>query len=141
MPELEKNIQERIDKLIDEGDKVYNQGNIKGAINYLKEAWEIFPDSKFCYPESYHVANYITLLSMEVKDFETAKEWALVTQKCHPERGDIVEKEFLIGQVAFESGDLKEAYKYFKLADEISKGLCFQGEDSKYVNLLYNKPE
>lgn len=141
MTELEEPIQEKVDEILDHSEIAYQENDLPSCIVWLKKAWDVLPGDKYVFDESYLIANDIVRLSMEIKDFKTAREWAFIAQKCDPERGDIGEKEFLIGQVAFESGDLKEAYKYFKLADEISKGLCFQGEDSKYVNLLYNKPE
>ena len=73
---------------------------------------------------------------MKIEDFNTAREWAHITKLCDPERPEIGEKEFLIGQVAYEAGDFEEAKKYLSLANSISKGLCFQGEDPKYIKLI-----
>lgn len=142
MVELDKITQEKIDKIIDDSDMIYNDGNgdIPKAIELLKKAWEELPsDTKFQYDDSFHIANFITVLSMEVEDYVTAKEWAFITQKCNPSRGDIGEKEFLIGQVAYAAGDMDEAYKYLKLADEVSNGLCFQEENPKYKKLARSK--
>ena len=52
------------------------------------------------------------------------------------DRGDIGEREFLIGQVAYEAGEEIEAKKFLKIANEKSEGMYFKGVDPKYRRLI-----
>ena len=109
-----KEIKHQIELLIDASDTFYNQGDLSGAIKKLLDSWELLPVEKEIFDESFLISKYITMLSMEIGDYEQAKVWAYKASKCDPERALNGEKEFLIGQVAFESGDMIDAKKYFK---------------------------
>ena len=136
MAKLDELTQNRIDDIVNSGSNAYGNGSLSEAIDLLKSAWNVLPEPKFIYDDSYHIARYITKISLELKAFVQAKEWAFIVKECDPERPDIGEKEFLIGQVAYESGDKLEAKKFFKIANDKSEGLCFQGEDEKYSKLI-----
>ena len=136
MAQLDKKIQLKINNLIDEGSEEYDKGDLNKAIESLKLAWSELPDTKFGYDDSYHIARYIVIISMELKIFSQALEWGLVVQKCDPERPDIGEKEFLLGQVFFESGDLEKAKFYLNIASQKSDNLCFIEQDPKYQKLI-----
>lgn len=136
MAKLDKVTQKRVDDIVAEGSNVYGNGDLLQSVDLLKKAWQELPNSKYVYDDSYHIARFISKISMELNDFTQSKEWAFIVEKCDPERGDIGEKEFLIGQVAYESGEELEALRYLKIANDKSDGLCFQGEDEKYRKLL-----
>lgn len=136
MAQLDAGLQAEIDKIKAESGLYFSKGEISAAINRLEAAWEVLPGSKILYDESFHLANYILQMALQNKDFSKAAHWANVLQKCDPERPEIGEREFIAGMTAFESGDFAAAKKWFVVANEKSNGLCFQGEDKKYRQLL-----
>ncbi len=123
---------ERVNKLISESSDFYEIGNRSKSIDLLEKAWQELPGVKYLYDESYHIARYLTKIFLESDNFELAKNWAFEVMKCDPERPDIGEKEFLVGKVLFESGEQSEALEYFRIANDKSEGMCFEGEDKKY---------
>lgn len=131
--------QNKIEELISESSSIYNSGDLLKSIQLLSEAWEELPQNKFDFDDSYHISRYIINLSLEMKDFDTAKKWILLYEKSDLERPDIGEREFLKGKVAYESGDILNALELFKIADKKSEGRCFEGENLKYHNFLKNK--
>jgi tetratricopeptide (TPR) repeat protein len=131
MAELDSVYQERVDDFMSKGNESYEKGELLDSIESLKSAWNVLPDNKFKYDDSYHIARYITELSMQIKAYDQAIEWAFIVKKCDPERPEIGEKEFLIGQVLYEAGKITEAIKFIKIASKVSNGLCFEGEDVK----------
>lgn len=136
MTKLSAEIQREIDELSDKSNDTYDNGDYIKTIELLEQAWNKLPNPKFMYDDSYHIARSIALISLKLDKFEQAKEWAEITKLCDPERQDIGEKEFLLGQVAYESGQLTEAKKYLKIADFKSGGRCFRGQNKKYQQVL-----
>ena len=116
MTTLDKLTQTKIENLVIESSDIYTKGNLEKSINLLKVAWEELPNSKYDYDYSYHIARHTTKILIELKAFAKASKWTEITSKCDPERADIGKKEFLIGQVAFESGQEQKAIEYFKIA-------------------------
>ncbi|MCV6628791.1 MAG: hypothetical protein OIF50_02915 [Flavobacteriaceae bacterium] len=136
MAKLEKNKQQIIDEIILKGSELHGRGNWTKSLNLLKQAWSELPLPKEDFDESFHIAKFITITYMYLKDYEEAKAWAQQTSKCDPERGEIGEKEFLIGQVYYEAEEYEKAIQFFNIADRKSDGMCFEGQDEKYKNLI-----
>ena len=136
MAKLDEAIQSEIDALDDESNITYDNGDYNATIEILKKMWEKLPNPKVVYDDSYHIARFIALISLELKNFQQAKKWAEITKSCDPERQDIGEKEFLIGKVAYESGDMLEAKRFLKIANNKSGGRCFSSDDKKYKQLI-----
>lgn len=136
MAKLDEKIQSEIDALSDESNVTYDNGDYNATIEILKIMWEKLPNPEVDYDDSYHIARSIALISLELRNYEQAKEWAEITKSCDPERQDIGEKEFLIGKVACESGDMLEAKRFLEIANNKSGGRCFSDQDKKYKQLL-----
>ncbi|MCT4647878.1 MAG: hypothetical protein N4A74_23020 [Carboxylicivirga sp.] len=136
MAQLELELQKKVDNFIDKGSNIYDKGNPEQAILMLKSAWDLLPRDKFIYDDSYHIARYIIKISLELQNYNQAKEWAETIQKCDPERPDIGEKEFILGQVLYESGNKETAKFYIEISNQKSKGQCFRGKNKKYKNII-----
>lgn len=63
------------------------------------------------------------------KEPTEAKRWTDTIFICDLERVDSGEREFLVGKVAFELGDIDIAKEFFFIADKKSQGRCFIDEE------------
>jgi hypothetical protein len=135
---LEQSLQEKIDELIAQSDLASGKSDYNGSAEFLQQAWELLPNPKFNYDESYHLAKYLVNEYLVLRDFNAAKKWSETLLLCDLERIDSGEREFISGKVEFERGNLKEAKAFFLVANIKSRGRCFEGEDKKYKNLIKN---
>lgn len=91
------------------------------AAPLLIEAWDLLPEPKVIYDESFHIATYAVDNYINIKKFQEAKKWSEILFTCNLERHDSGEREYKAGKVAFEMQDLDTAKRYFKIADEKSR--------------------
>lgn len=132
MTKLTKEIQDQINEFISMASDSFCVNNFNSSITFLKKAWGKLPNDKYLFDDSYHISRYLTMSYQQLGKMEDAKHWAFINMKCDPERADIGEKEFLVGQIFFELNNVDEAIHYFKIAYKKSKGLCFKNQDTKY---------
>ena len=139
MEKLSLYVKEQIESIIDESNKEFDRKKYIQSIKLLDKAWELLPEPKGGYSESYHIALYASETYLLIKDTSKAKEWADIIKKCGLNRIDSGEREFLSGKVAFESGDLDKAKQFFEIANRKSEGRCFSSEDGKYLKFFEKK--
>ena len=133
---LKRNDKEAIERLMEEVEDNYGKEHFIHALKLLEDAWTLLPKPKFIYDESFHIADYMIHLYLILEDQEKAKSWGVIIQECDPERGDFGEKEFILGKIFFESGEVLSAEKLFNIAFDKSGGRIFTGEDSKYLESI-----
>ena len=129
-------IGERVRQLIDETDILDEQEKYKEARDLLFEAWDLLPDEKYEYNESYWIVAFILSYSLQLHDLDVANQWAYKILKCDLERQDDGDREMRLAIVLHESGKMDEAKKYFKIAFQKSEGRCFVDEDAKYLAVI-----
>lgn len=105
----------------------------------LEYGWEILPDTKTDYEDSYWIINYLTHLNLQNGNPNAALKWAKIFPQCDPERLDDGMREFLLAKVAFEANEHELAKENFKLADEKSEGRCWEKAEPKYFKYFKSK--
>jgi tetratricopeptide (TPR) repeat protein len=134
--ELDKALKEQIEKLIEESNMEFDQKNYIKSVDLLQKAWDLIPNPKGRYSESYDIALYSSETYLFMNDIIKAKEWADQIFDCALHRIDSGEREFLSGKIAFEAGELDKAYQFFAVANQKSSGRCFIDEDAKYLKFF-----
>ena len=123
---------ETVNRLMDESSSLYDSKEYEESIMKLIEAWDLLPEDKYRFKESYHVIQRILSTAIVIKDYETMMKYLPHIFYASPNRPDYGGREFWAGKVYFEMGDKEESYRYFKIAFSKSKGKCFDFEDEKY---------
>ncbi len=100
MADLNKSMKSQVEKLIDEAMSNFNPNDIDNTISILKEAWELLPDPKTDWSDSFLISKYITHVYFNSKDFDNALKWARTFNESDPGR-DFGESEFILGKVLY----------------------------------------
>ncbi|MBO9728103.1 MAG: hypothetical protein J7623_05640 [Chitinophaga sp.] len=125
-----------IEGIWEEAEVLFDKSDLARYAQKLEEAWELLPQPKQSYEDSFPLAGAITATYLELKDFPAMLRWAKILQECDPERQDDGEKEFMLGQALFENGAMEEATKYLHVAMQKSGGRVFEGADEKYLHVF-----
>ncbi|HEY3705554.1 MAG TPA: hypothetical protein VGL22_10865 [Terracidiphilus sp.] len=123
----------------DEGKKgraAWKNGDLPTAEQHFLAAWNALPEPSLEQEYAQILSRGITTFYRDTKQFEKAKKWIETTRQAYGPGDPSV--EFLAGTVAFESGDLDEAYRlfhplYLKYADR-----PFEGH-TKYLDFTRNR--
>jgi tetratricopeptide (TPR) repeat protein len=125
MESLNEELKKQIDTLVDKAIADYTTENEKLTVISLKKAWELLPEPKGNYSESFNIMKYLTNIYFNKSDFKKAKKYATIFLSCQPTR-NYGEQEFMMGKIAFKLTLLDEAHKHFTTADEKSGGRCWK---------------
>jgi tetratricopeptide (TPR) repeat protein len=117
-------------------EKAFNTENHNEAIAQCLIMWQLIPEPKHEYEESYYVAKDLFRLYYMLSDLKEACIWGRELQLCDLERYDDGEREFFYGKVNYDLGNLEIAKEYLTTAQKKSKNRCFIGEDKKYKLLV-----
>lgn len=131
----------RIETLMQEADSLYNEGNVTESIAAFEAAWELLPDEKYQYDESFLIVWSILAVSLQQNDVVTMNRWIAHVFKADPERADIGEREMWGARVAMASGQTIKAFQYMDLAVAKSRGRCFEQMDGKLKKAYYERKE
>jgi hypothetical protein len=115
---------------------LYRAGQRAQCLHEVSELWASLPEPKEQVANSYLLVEYGARLSLDVKEYERAMDWARIALRYNGIRNTKGEGEFLLGKVAFELGDMNTARENFRIANKKSLGRVFQGEDPKYKRLI-----
>lgn len=126
MPGLEPHLAEKVEQLRQLSLDLARQNNRDKASNTLLDAWEILPEPKTEWNESYSIAKYLTQNYLSLRQLDEALKWSDILLNCDNERIDSGEREFYAGKVCFEAKDTDNAKKYFTIANEKSEGRVFR---------------
>lgn len=139
MNDLTEELKAEYDRLMAEGRSKFNPSDIQPSVDLILKAWDLLPDKKEDYQESFEIMNSLTHIYFNLGRFEEAKKWAEVFLHCNPTR-NYGEQEFMYAKVAFELGDLDKARKYFEIADKKSEGRFWKHKDTmKYFKFFKEK--
>ena len=117
-------------------EEYYEKEEFETIVPLLDEVWSAIPEPKESYSDSFHIADYIIHIALKLSDYEKATKWADIILICAPQRCGYGEREQIVGATAYESGDMKKALEYFKIANEKSDGRIFNGRDPKYLKFF-----
>jgi len=142
MAVLEKPIQDKIDNLSNQSYDLYEIGDKVKSYELMEKAWELYPEPKENWNESYNTARYALDDLLKDGEIERALVWYERMTKSQEKLGSWEGSyEFYSGKFLFESEKQKEAYEFFKKSVVIRGGLnYFEDEDPKYLD-FYKNPE
>jgi hypothetical protein len=109
---LPKELQQQLNEACKAGGDRYKLKDYEGALSHFFRTWEILPEPKEVYDESYHIVKYIFIIAMAAKNCLTASEWIPKIYNCDKERIDSGEREYLHGQLAYSLNEMNKAKRY-----------------------------
>lgn len=141
MQEFKEETEREIEALLVKHSELYEKGNIPDAGECLIKAYEIIPDKKEEYNESYNYCSYVLNYILEEHyKLNEAEEWLKKLhkiekyQKCWS--GDYA---FFAGKTYFELKNFILAKKFFESCVKEGKGTrYFKDEDPKYLDFYKN---
>lgn len=140
MADLDSKLQNIFDALDEKIETYYENGDGLGIISTELEKWNLLPNPKEKWDESYHIVSSIIEEYLKLKKLDKAFEWANIIQECDPERNDDGQKKFILGKVLFEQKKFLDSYDLFTFGFIDTEGRCFEDEDPKYLD-FYKNPE
>lgn len=130
-------LREKVEAIMEESDNEFSNENYEKSINLLQKAWDLLPEPKEIYDDSFYIAKDMIITYLFIQDYTNGKKWADLIFKCDLERIDDGERELLAGRVAYESGDIKAAESLFLTAHQKSEGRLFENKKyQKYLDLI-----
>jgi tetratricopeptide (TPR) repeat protein len=119
-----------------EAEVLFEKNDLARYAQKLEEAWDLLPQPKQSYDDSFDLAFTIAETYLELKDFPAMLRWAKTLQQCDPERDDDGDREFMLGRAFFENGAMTEAEQHMGIAMQKSGGRVFEGADEKYLHVF-----
>jgi tetratricopeptide (TPR) repeat protein len=111
-------------------------GHYEQALAEVRDLWDGLPTNKVEVSNAYMILEYAVAILMQLGRLNEAHEWAERGLDFREKRHDLGEAEFLIAKVAYEQGNLGEAYQLFATASKKSNGRILHGEDPMYRALI-----
>ena len=113
--------------------------NYENAIKYLKKAWDLIPDDKFSYDESYYLSVSFVECAILTNNIEMMSEWISNMNKNGLSKLDDGEREKYFGILEYEKGNLEKAFELFALSSKKSCGLAFNDIEEKYKDFYFKE--
>lgn len=130
---------EKIWELYEEMCVADEQKDYQKSLKLVLEMWDLLPEEKLIYAESWVVVSTILELAIEYGDRETMQKWIDKIDLVTLESYHSGERECYKGKVAYEMGDFDTAREYLSCANKKSRGRCFGEKDKKYIIFLAEK--
>lgn len=105
-------------------------------LTLLLETWDLIPNEKYSYDESYLIAWRVVQLAIETNDLLLMNKWKTHITLADPNRADYGEREMWLGKIAYMNNKPHEAKHYFQIADKKSNGRCFNASNLKYKDYM-----
>ncbi|ECQ6562486.1 hypothetical protein FZU01_01265 [Salmonella enterica subsp. enterica] len=129
---------EKIDHIVEDGDKHRHKGDFDTALLHYEEAWLLVPEPKTDWMmPSLWIASSFYAAYFSKHDYEKAKNWAYIALKVKSpiDTGPVVD----MGMVCFELEQYDEAYKYFHDAYTYGKKRAFRERPPKYLEFYLDR--
>lgn len=108
----------------------YEQKSWNNYFESLETAWEIIPEPRHEYAESFELLMVYMRNAVRFGYTSNAMKWVPAFTIADLSRADVGDREYYVGCVYLEEGLEEEAGRLFKIADEKSKGRILK--DKKY---------
>jgi tetratricopeptide (TPR) repeat protein len=140
MQDLDVSLRDELDAAFRAARAALEAGNRQNAIEMGEAAWARFPAPKFDWDVSKSYTHALALIYRDTGRWTEAirlmdELFASGTVKPHQDG-----PRFVLGTIYYEMGDMIQAQQWFKEADKISKGRCFNGQPEKYRQAVAKKP-
>lgn len=93
MAYVQGSLGEKISKTMDDAAALFKQGDYQQSIDMFARAWDLLPDSKYSYDESYLIVWRILIVALKANDTAVMKRWVKHIFLADPERADCGERE------------------------------------------------
>jgi hypothetical protein len=121
------------------GREAWEAGDLSSAEEHFMNAWNALPEPKLNFDYAQIMSSGNTVFYRDTRQFDKAWQWIGIMRKAYgPEPNPY--PEFLAGTVAYESGNLDEAFRLFRPLYEKYGGRPFQERDPKYLDLVRHPP-
>ena len=138
MPTVGGELGKRLDEMIVKALGMNSYEMAEERILMMEEAWELLPDGKYEYDESFHFVSFILESAIMIHDKERLLKWKDRVLLTSPQRADSGEKEMWVGRVNYVLGDMEAALAYMDIARKKSGGRCFWPDDKVYKEFYKN---
>ena len=140
--ELDKPTQDKIDALGERAYEEFQAGNHNASFNLLFEAWDLFPEPRKNWNESFNLVTYIINDYLTLKNLTDSEKWIseleAIDDHLNISRGTVY---FTKGKISYEKGEYEKARENFRESVKEGQGLrYFEDEDPKYLD-FYSHPE
>ncbi|MBI3509743.1 MAG: hypothetical protein HY064_03695 [Bacteroidetes bacterium] len=139
MAALDELVQKRVNEFIDSAKMDHNNGLVDRALENLYQAWEIIPDPKGIYDESYSIVKYIVQVCLIHNRANKGLEWVLKIYSCDTERFDSGEREYLHAKIMLLLSKQEEVIDLLKIAHKKSEGRYPLQDEKDLIRMLKNK--
>ena len=93
MAYVQGSLGEKISKTMDDAAALFKQGDYQQSIDMFARAWDLLPDSKYSYDESYLIVWRILIVALKANDTAVMRRWVKHIFLADPERADCGERE------------------------------------------------
>lgn len=137
---LDSPLKEQMALLEEKAFKSYLDGNYEEYEKIFLEAWELLPEPKEDWKESFSIVRKLIENYFLMGIPHKAKKWSEIMFHCTPDVERYGERELYAGMVAYELGDLEKARMYFDIVQKESGGRLWKTEGvMKYFKFYKEK--
>lgn len=123
-------------KLLQPIGEKYKNNQFGECIEDLKQLWETIPAPKENIPNAYLVVEYLSRILLKLDKYDEAFMWGIKGTVFNSTRNQAGEAEFLLGEIAYQSGYHEFAKDMFLIAKKRSKGRIFKNENPEFLKLI-----
>jgi tetratricopeptide (TPR) repeat protein len=142
MPHASDELDDRLRRLLDEGDERLNQGRSEEAIALYETAWRLLPEPRTEQPYAVHVLAAIGDARFQRGEFAAGRHAFMTAMRC--DYGEPLANPFLrlrLGQCMFELGEMREAANWLAGAYLLEGTKLFAEDDPKYLAFIKSQLE
>ena len=117
------------------GRDAWEAGDLAAAEQHFISAWNALPEPRLDFDYAQVLSSGIATFYRDTHQFDKARQWiGIMRQAYGPEPNPY--PEFLAGTIAYESGDVDEAFRLFYPLYEKYGARPFEERDQKYLNFV-----
>lgn len=133
---------QRVQRLLDEGDDLLDEGRPDQALSSFEAAWELLPEPRTDHPLTLHVLAAIGDARFFKADFTAGKQALMNAMKCS--HWELIGNPFVrlrLGQCLFELGETRKAANWLAGAFLTEGVKLFAEDDPKYLEFMKSQLE
>jgi len=129
--ELPKDIEASMLSLAADGRAAWKRGDVTAAETAYLAAWEMIPEPRLEYDYASSLSRGLVDFFRDTRQFDKARQWLVTAKKVYGDQNP--EMWWQGGVLAFEAGDLDEAFSFFKKLHDAYGERPFREYDRKYL--------
>lgn len=134
--ELDQNIKKEIARLDNLSNEIFSLKDPQPGIDLLIEAYNLIPEPRTSYSESFNLLKYISTAYFRVGLLDESEKWLSDFLESDTKSMGYGASEYHAGKIALKRNDTEKAFQYFNTANSKSGGRVFRksGEDKAYFD-------